>query len=126
MLRHARFAPILCTARPDQSREFYVEKLGMEFVREEPRALVFRGDRRFLRLQVVEQMPKSFGSAFGWQVDDIEAKVEALGRRGVQIERYEGLPQDERGIATFPNGDRVAWFLDPDGNVLSLAELVPA
>ena len=126
MLRHAKFAPVLCTTQPDRSREFYVEKLGLEFVRQEPRALVLRGDRRYLRLQVVDKMPASFGAAFGWEVEDLEAKVEALARRGVHVERYEGLPQNERGIATFGNGDRVAWFLDPDGNVLSLAELVPA
>ena len=52
------------------------------------------------------------------------AVVSALGRRGVEIERYDGVPQDERGIATFPNGDKVAWFLDPDGNILSIAQLV--
>ena len=126
MLKHSKFTPILCTTQPERARAFYVEKLGLEFVREEPRALVLRGDRRYLRIQVVEKMPSAYGSTFGWQVDDIEAKVEALGKRGVQVERYEGLPQDLRGITTFPNGDRVAWFLDPDGNVLSLAELVPS
>ena len=125
MLKDAKFAPILCTTQPERARTFYVEKLGLEFVRKEQRALVLRGDGRYLRLQVVDVMPSGFGAAFGWQVDDIEAKVEALAKRGVEVERYDGLPQDSKGIARFANGDRVAWFLDPDGNVLSLAELVP-
>jgi predicted enzyme related to lactoylglutathione lyase len=61
----------------------------------------------------------------GWNVDDIEAAVARLAAAGVTCERY-GFPgQDERGIMRFPDGTRVAWFKDPDGNVLSVAQMSP-
>jgi hypothetical protein len=58
----------------------------------------------------------------GWQVEDIVAAVNGLLAKGVSFERYAGMPQDENAICTFPTGDRVAWFKDPDENVLSLSQ----
>jgi hypothetical protein len=55
----------------------------------------------------------------GWQVDDIESTIRALVTRGVQFERYEGLEQDDLAIWRH-GGGQIAWFKDPDGNVLSL------
>ena len=54
-------------------------------------------------------------------MEDILATVKTLKSRGVIFERYPGMPQDENAICTFPTGDRVAWFKDPEGNVLSLS-----
>jgi hypothetical protein len=48
--------------------------------------------------------------------------VKDLAGRGVQFERWNGMPQDELGIWNAPGGARVAWFKDPDGNVLSISE----
>ena len=125
MLGSSDFIAIISTAKPEEARAFYVNTLGLEFVRDEPMAMVFRGGGRWLRMQIVEAVPAPQGSALGWEGDDIEETVQQLVARGVEVERYDGLPQDEQGIATFPNGDKVAWFLDPDGNILSVAELVP-
>ena len=125
LLGDSNLISFVSTAKPDDARAFYVDVLGLDFVRDEPMAMVFRGGGRYLRMQKVETMPPSTGSVLGWEVDDIEGTVRALGDRGVAVERYDGMPQDELGIARFPNGDRVAWFLDPDGNILSLSELVP-
>ena len=58
----------------------------------------------------------------GWQVSGINAVVTALAAQGVRFERYSGLEQDAQGIWSAPSGARVAWFQDPDGNVLSVAE----
>ena len=57
-----------------------------------------------------------------WNVDDIDAVVDGLVARGVGFARYDGLDQDERGVWTAPDGARIAWFLDPDGNNLSLVQ----
>jgi len=46
--------------------------------------------------------------------------VEELSGRGVSFEIYDGFGQTDQGIMTFPNGAKVAWFKDPDGNLLSL------
>lgn len=125
MLGGADLISMIAVVQADKARAFYEETLGLEFVREEPQALVFRGNGRYLRVQRVDKLPPATGSVLGWQVDDIESTARALAERGVELQRYDGMRQDDLGIATFPNGDKVAWFLDPDGNVLSVAQLVP-
>ena len=124
MLTNADFIAIISTARPAEARAFYVNVLGLDFVRDEPQALVLRANGRYLRIQKVDELPPPRGSALGWEVDDIERVAEELATKGVALERYHGLPQDDHAIATFPNGDKVGWFLDPDGNILSIAQLV--
>ena len=124
MLGDSDFISFISTARPEAASRFYVSILGLELVSDEPLALVFRGNGRLLRMQKLKKVPPPTGTALGWQVRDIAAKVRQLEEKGVRFERYDGLPQDDLGIATFPNGDKVAWFLDPDGNILSLSQLV--
>jgi hypothetical protein len=62
----------------------------------------------------------------GWEVNDIGSAVNELVEHGVAFERYEFMHPDGEGIVTFPTGDKVAWFKDPDGNVLSLSQHVAA
>ncbi len=61
-------------------------------------------------------------TVLGWAVADIEATVRALGSTGVSVERFAGMDQDDIGVWAAPGGARVAWFTDPDGNVLSLTQ----
>ena len=77
---------------------------------------------RTLRLTAVGTPVVAPYSVLAWRVDDIAAVVDGLAARGVDFARYEGLEQDDRGIWTAPGGTRVAWFLDPDGHNLSLAQ----
>jgi catechol 2,3-dioxygenase-like lactoylglutathione lyase family enzyme len=63
-------------------------------------------------------------TVLGWQVAAIEAAVSELEKKGVRFEHFPGLPQDERGIWHTPSGDKVAWFKDPDGNILSVSQHV--
>ena len=70
-----------------------------------------------------EFKPAQF-TILGWQVSGIEKVVAALQEKGVHFERFGFLEQDRLGIWTAPSGDRVAWFKDPDGNVLSVSEHV--
>jgi hypothetical protein len=58
----------------------------------------------------------------GWEVPDIRRTVEDLTRAGVIFQRYDGMQQDEDGIWSAPSGALVAWFQDPDGNLLSLTQ----
>ena len=58
----------------------------------------------------------------GWEVTGIEKEVAALAEAGVVFERYGFFEQDALGIWTAPNGDKVAWFKDPDGNTLSVSQ----
>jgi hypothetical protein len=58
-------------------------------------------------------------TVLGFTVDDVDKAVDALTERGVEVERYEGFDQDEKGIAR-GNGPDIAWFKDPAGNILSV------
>jgi len=59
----------------------------------------------------------------GWTVDDVHATLAGLAAAGVEPERYDGMSQDSTGVWTTPSGDQVAWFKDPEGNVVSLTQL---
>jgi catechol 2,3-dioxygenase-like lactoylglutathione lyase family enzyme len=105
-----------------RARRFYGDVLGLPVVGEDPFAVTVEVHGRTLRLTAVGTPVPAPYSVLAWRVDDIAAVVDGLVGRGVEFARYEGLEQDERGIWTAPGGTRVAWFLDPDGNNLSLAQ----
>lgn len=106
-----------------RAKAFYGDTLGLKFVAEEPPfALVFEANGIMLRLGMAKKIAPSPGTVLGWQVPEIGAAVIDLTHAGVVFERYPGLDQDELGIWNSPNGARVAWFKDPDGNTLSLSE----
>jgi catechol 2,3-dioxygenase-like lactoylglutathione lyase family enzyme len=113
------------TAHPGRTREFYEETLGLRFVSEDAFALVFDANGVMLRVVNVSSVPNHRPAPFtilGWTVLDIEGTVRELQGRGVRFERYPGMEQDLLGIWTSPSGARIAWFKDPEGNVLSVTE----
>jgi len=112
----------LPTTDPARAREFYAGTLGFELEHEDQFALVFRSNGTMLRVTVVQSFEPHPFTVLGWQVSDIETTIRALTERGVTFGRYESVEQDELGIWTSPAGGRIAWFKDPDGNTLSVAE----
>jgi catechol 2,3-dioxygenase-like lactoylglutathione lyase family enzyme len=112
----------LLTQAPDASLTFYRDTLGLAFLRDDGFALVFQSGAVTLRIGKVPSHTPQQHTVLGWEVEDLAASVAELSARGVAFERYPNMGQDEQGIATFPNGDKVAWFKDPDGNVLSLSQ----
>ena len=108
------------TIDPDRARAFYEDVLGLRFVADEGFALVFDLQGTMLRVTRVDQLQPQPFTVLGWRVDDAEAVVGALAARGVAFERCPDLEQDALGIWTSPSGGRIAWFRDPDGNVLSV------
>jgi catechol 2,3-dioxygenase-like lactoylglutathione lyase family enzyme len=111
--------PITDAAR---AKAFYSEKLGLRFVSEDPLALVFDANGNMLRLTKMKEFTPQRFSILGWEVADIEAAVRQLTAAGVTFERYGFFKQDELGIWTAPDGTKVAWFLDPDGNNLGISQ----
>ncbi len=110
----------VATANTEASRDFYENSLGLTFISDEEYAIVFDANGTTLRIQKVAEVgPKQYTS-LGWHVEDITAAVTRLTANGVKFERYDFMQPDELGIVTFPEGARVAWFKDPDGNLLSL------
>jgi len=105
------------------AKQFYSEVLGLRLVSEEPPfALVFDANGIMLRLGMGRELPAVMGTVLGWQVPDIAATVRELEQAGVKFERFTQMKQDDLGIWTTPTGSKVAWFKDPDGNVLSISE----
>lgn len=122
MLSSAELIAFASTARPDGAAAFYRDVLGLTLVADEPFALVFDAHGTMLRVTKVDAVQPAPYTVLGWRVTDIRKAVEELGGRGVVFERYAGMPQDDLGIWTSPAGARIAWFRDPDGNVLSLTQ----
>lgn len=110
----------IATTDGDRARAFYADTLGIPFVADEGAALVFDLQGMTLRVTPIERVVPQPFTVLGWRVEDATSAVQELARRGVSFERYPTLEQDELGIWTSPSGARVAWFKDPDGNLLSL------
>ncbi|MFP5234972.1 MAG: VOC family protein [Acidobacteriota bacterium] len=107
----------------ERARRFYRDTLCLRLVAEElPFALVFDANGTMLRLAISPQHVPLPGTVLGWRVTDIEGCVRALASSGVVFERFEGMPQDAMSIWTTPTGAKVAWFKDPDGNLLSISQ----
>ncbi len=124
MLRAGQLVGFVLTTDYDQARAFYEGKLGLEFVSLDQFALVVRTRENNIRIAKVPNFQPHPGTVLGWDVDDVEAVVRWLQGRGVVTEKYGFVPDQELGIWTSPSGDKVAWFKDPDGNVLSLSHHV--
>jgi predicted enzyme related to lactoylglutathione lyase len=123
MLEKRTLMAFVATTDGARARKFYAEVLGLKVVSDDPFALVCDANGAPLRIQKVESLRPQPWTVLGWEVDDVETTVDGLAKRGVKFERFEGMQQDLRGIWNAPSGARVAWFKDPDGNVLSLTEL---
>jgi catechol 2,3-dioxygenase-like lactoylglutathione lyase family enzyme len=109
-------------ANGERAKQFYRDTLGLRLVSDEAFALVFDANGVMLRLAKANQVMPAPGTVLGWNVPDIATAVTELKDAGVFFERFEGMAQDELGIWYPPSGAKVAWFKDPDGNLLSLTE----
>ena len=117
-----RVVTFLLAKDADAALAFYRDTLGLRFLRDDGFALVFDMDGIMLRISKVPEFTPAQNTVLGWESGDIAGTVDGLAAKGVAFTRYPNMGQDERGICTFPNGDRVAWFNDPDGNVLSISQ----
>ena len=122
MLESLNLIAFLTTSRPAESREFYQEKLGLLFMGEDASFLIFDSNGTVLRIQKAKSFIPSSQTAVGWEVSDLVHQVQELIRTGVPMVRRNGIEQDDLGIWTAPDGTMIAWFQDPDGNVLTVSE----
>ncbi|HEV2418353.1 MAG TPA: VOC family protein [Terriglobia bacterium] len=110
------------TVQPEKARSFYEGVLKLPLISADSFASVFDANGTILRVtKVAEFKPHSF-TILGWVVADVNTTVLDLQAQGVRFEKYAGMNQDERGIWTSPNGAKVAWFKDPDGNILGITQ----
>ena len=120
----AKFPIVAFVATSDASRAkaFYGGVLGLPLISEDEFAVAFDAHGTMLRVAIVGDVVLAPYTVLGWGVADIAATVRGLAAAGVQFERYPWMKQDKIGIWSAPSGAKVAWFKDPDGNVLSVSQ----
>jgi hypothetical protein len=85
--------------------------------------LVFDACGTMLRISFVQELKPAVHTVLGWQVPDVMAAVRDLAGAGIQMRRFGGLTsQDDLGVWSSPSGAKIAWFNDPDGNLLSITQ----
>lgn len=121
ILETAKPAIIICTRNREQAVAFYRDTLGLVYAYEDSFATVFNIGGVTLRVSMVADFTAHEHTILGFRVPDVTATVTALRNKGITFNRLPGLPHDELGILNVPGGSvQVAWFQDPDGNVLSV------
>jgi catechol 2,3-dioxygenase-like lactoylglutathione lyase family enzyme len=122
MLKTGKMVGFILTKDYEAARAFYEGKLGFTFVMLNQFALVMRAGENLLRIVKVADLVPLESTVLGWEVADVSATVEWLKGQGAATERYPWVEDQENGIWVTPGGDKVAWFKDPDGNVLSVSQ----
>jgi catechol 2,3-dioxygenase-like lactoylglutathione lyase family enzyme len=122
MLASGKMVGFVPTKDYDKARVFYERKLGFQFVSLDQYALVMSVGGHMIRIAKMPNFTPLQGTILGWEVGEIEPVVTWLRDQGVSMEKYPFVQDRELGIWTTPTGDKVAWFKDPDGNVLSVSQ----
>jgi len=121
ILESATPAIVICSRDRARATAFYRETLGLVLAHEDKFAAVFNTGGITLRVSFVADFTPHEHTILGFSVTDVKATVRALREKGVTFNIYPGFNQDELGVLTLPGGvGHVAWFRDPDGNVLSV------
>ncbi|MDB4988024.1 MAG: Glyoxalase/bleomycin resistance protein/dioxygenase [Myxococcaceae bacterium] len=123
MLSQADIIAFVATMDAPRAKSFYQDTLGLSLLEDTPFALVFDAHGTMVRIQKVASLVPAAFTVLGWKTKDIAADLERLREAGIEGERYPYFEQDALGVWTAPGGGKVAWFKDPDGNLLSLTEL---
>ena len=124
MLGSTNIVAFVSTKNSEKARAFYEGLLGLRFVKDDGFAIVLDANGIMVRIAKMQEFTPAQFTVLGWQVSDIENVARALQAKGVHFELFGFFKQDELGIWTAPTGDKVAWFKDPDGNILSVSEHV--
>jgi catechol 2,3-dioxygenase-like lactoylglutathione lyase family enzyme len=120
MLTEHRLVAFLGTADAARARAFYEGQLGLTFAGDHDHLMLFDAGPARIALQKDARITPKGGTSVGWVAPDLRAQVRELKARGVVFDRYDGMTQDELDIWSPAPGEGVAWFKDPDGNLLSV------
>lgn len=122
MLTTARMVGFVPTSDYEKARSFYEGKLGFQFLSLDQYALVMKVGGHMVRISKIPDFTPRQGTILGWEVENIESAATWLRDKGVTLEKYPFVQDRELGIWTTPTGEKVAWFKDPDGNILSVSQ----
>jgi len=122
MLTDKKVKSFVIASDPSAAKKFYGENLGFKLLSEDSYGLEFEMHNALLRISITQgeyAVPQRH-TVLGWCVPEIYEAVKFLRTKGVVFERYDFLQQDENDVWQAPGGTKVAWFKDPNGNVLSI------
>ena len=122
MLADKKLKAFVPTIKPEEAKSFYQDILGLKLLSQDSYALEFEVNRALLRVTTVQELKPQPFTVLGWNVGNIASTIKSLNDKNIFCEKYDFLKHDNLGIWTSPNGSKVAWFKDPDGNILSLTE----
>ena len=122
ILGNSKAACFVCVTDRARAKAFYGETLGFTLKHEDGFATVFDSNGTTLRVSPAKDFRPQPFTVLGWEVQEIKVAVKALTVAGIEFVRFPGLSQDELGIWSPAPGIFVAWFKDPDGNLLSVAQ----
>ncbi|HEX7235504.1 MAG TPA: VOC family protein [Gammaproteobacteria bacterium] len=122
MLTHSKLQSIIWTSRIAEAETFYRDVLGLTLRGKSDGALVFDVGGGALRVAPVPATTRGEHTVMGFAVADVDAAIASLSARGVVFERFLGFPHAENATVITPDGAKVAWFRDPDGNILSVVQ----
>jgi catechol 2,3-dioxygenase-like lactoylglutathione lyase family enzyme len=122
MISKSSVIAFVATRQPKRAKAFYQRVLGLKLLYEDPFAIVFHANGTMLRVQKVNEHTVLPYTALGWDVADLRSELKRLSRKKVKALRFEHMTQDGLGVWVTPSGAKLAWFKDPDGNILSLTQ----
>lgn len=124
MLGSSTITVLVGTAKPEIAKAFYGETLGLKFASEDQFAAIFEGKNVRIRVSKAPAVVPAPYAVLAFDVADMNAAVDGLAAKGVVFARFGFLPQDAKGVWSAPDGTKVAWFHDPDLNLLSIVQRV--
>jgi len=122
MITRLKLKAFIPTIKSEKAKVFYKDLLGLKLISEDNYGLEFDSNGTRLRINIVQEFKPHPFTVLGWDVDSIKSTIQSLNKKGIVFEKYDFIEQDELGIWTAPGGTKVAWFKDPDKNILSLSE----
>lgn len=122
MFSKAKLQTVICTTQIEKAELFYKDTLGLTLKEKSDGALVFDVGGSDLRVSPVPSMTASEHTVIGFSLRDVSSAVAQLKNKGVRLECFEGFPHAGDGTLVTPDGSKVAWFRDPDGNLMSVVQ----
>lgn len=125
MFRDSQALSSFSTNDTARAREFYGGTLGLDVTEANGiLTLALAGGGKVLVYPKEDHVPATF-TVLNFMVGNIDDAVDGLAKAGIELQRYEGFPQDERGIMRPPSpewGPPIAWFTDPAGNIIAVIQ----
>lgn len=124
MLGSSTLTSLVGTAKPAAAKTFYGDVLGLKFIADDGFAAIYETKNARIRVSTTPAVVPAPYAVLAFEVEDMDKSIGSLTAKGVVFARFPFLVQDGKGVWSAPDGTKVAWFHDPDLNLLSLVQHV--